>query len=68
MPPIINYDICDHCGICDRHCPTDVFYKGGDPPTVTVRYPDECWHCGVCRLDCPLEAISIVIPAIAIYA
>ena len=62
MPPIINKEKCNACGICADICPMDVFgvTDNGDIPVVT--YPEECWHCNSCVLDCPEEAISLRIP------
>lgn len=59
MPPLIDKDKCNGCGICDLHCPLDVIYFDKIANFPEVRYPDECWHCGSCRLDCPAGAISI---------
>lgn len=60
MPPIINMDKCNGCGLCDRHCPLDVITMVGEIPDI--RYPDECWHCGACRQDCPTGALEITFP------
>jgi adenylylsulfate reductase subunit B len=62
MPPVIDPNKCDLCGICDKHCPLDVIYMQEEG--VDVRYPEECWHCGACRQDCPTGAISIEFPLI----
>lgn len=62
MPPVIDQDKCDACGICDRHCPLDVFFM--EEKVLEVRYPKECWHCGACRQDCPKDAIKIEFPLI----
>lgn len=59
MPPIIDKDKCNGCGVCDLHCPLDVIYFDERADLPVVKYPDECWHCGSCRLDCPTGAISI---------
>lgn len=57
MPPVIDRDKCNGCGLCDSHCPLDVIYMEGEIPEVA--YPEECWHCGACRQDCPTGAVSI---------
>jgi adenylylsulfate reductase subunit B len=63
MPPQINQELCNACGVCYDVCPEDVFYETepGKPP-VKVTYPDECWHCAACVIDCPLDAIKLYIP------
>lgn len=62
MPPVIDREKCNACGICDAHCPLDVLYLDDD--FLDVRYPDECWHCGACRQDCPTGAVTIEFPLI----
>ncbi len=62
MPPVINHEKCNACGICDAHCPLDVLYLEDD--VLDVRYPYECWHCGACRQDCPTGAVEIDFPLI----
>ena len=57
MPPVIDDDKCNACGICDQNCPLDVLYLVEEK--LEVRYPYECWHCGACRQDCPTGAIEI---------
>lgn len=59
MPPVINIEKCNGCGICDLHCPLDVIFFDEKNNIPSVKYPEECWHCGSCRLDCPTGAISI---------
>jgi adenylylsulfate reductase subunit B len=62
MPPVIDPDKCNLCGVCDEHCPLDVIYMENEG--VDVRYPLECWHCGACRQDCPTGAVDIEFPLI----
>ncbi len=60
MPPVIDKEKCNLCGICDKHCPLDVIYM--EDEVLEVRYPAECWHCGACRQDCPTGAVRIEFP------
>jgi NAD-dependent dihydropyrimidine dehydrogenase PreA subunit len=63
VPPIIDRNLCNLCGICHRVCPQDVFsfeQKAKTPPAVA--YPRECWYCGACVVDCPKEAVSLALP------
>ncbi len=62
MPPVVDENKCDGCGICDLHCPVDVLLTDREARLVRVKYPLECWYCGVCRLDCPQDAISFYFP------
>lgn len=61
MPPILESETCELCGICYDVCPQNVFAFENDNQ-VTVAYPDECWHCGACVLDCPVRAIRLRLP------
>ncbi len=62
MPPIINAEKCNACGVCADICPTDVFHVREKKTMPAVRYPEECWHCNACVLDCKQEALSLRIP------
>lgn len=62
MPPIINKEKCNACGICVDYCPTGVYRSGGKGQTPSIAYPDECWHCNSCVLDCKQNAIKLRIP------
>jgi adenylylsulfate reductase, subunit B len=62
MPPVIDYEICEGCGVCEDSCPLDIIYFDEQSGRPDVRYKDECWHCGSCRQECPEEAISIHFP------
>jgi adenylylsulfate reductase subunit B len=62
MPPIINKEKCNSCGICAEICPTDVFKFVGKKEPPEIKYPEECWHCNACVLDCKQSAISLRIP------
>lgn len=60
MPPIIDRDKCERCGLCISICPTNIFTPGEDGPVV--KWPEECWHCNACVLDCPAQAIELRLP------
>lgn len=62
MPPVIDKNTCDGCGICEKICPGDILAMEDEPLLALVAYPEECWHCGACSLDCPEESITIHIP------
>ena len=62
MPPIIDKDKCNGCGICVEICPTDVFFGSGKKQVPVVAYPDQCWHENACVHECPKGAIKLRIP------
>jgi NAD-dependent dihydropyrimidine dehydrogenase PreA subunit len=62
MPPKIDFELCNSCGICDERCPGDVIHMDTEKNQPMVCYPYECWHCGNCKIDCPTGAIKIVFP------
>jgi len=62
MPPIINAEKCNACGVCADICPTDVFHVEEKKTMPAIRYPEECWHCNACVLDCKQKALSLRIP------
>ena len=62
MPPKIDIELCNSCGICEELCPGDIIHTDPQRGVPVVVYPYECWHCGNCRLDCPTEAITIEFP------
>ncbi len=58
--PVINANLCVHCGICVKHCPVPGravdFRKGEDkPPVYDYR---KCIRCFCCQEMCPQKAIS----------
>ena len=62
MPPIIDKETCNACGVCADICPTDVFKVVEKKKSTEIRYPEECWHCNACVLDCDQEAVKLRIP------
>ncbi len=70
MPPILNKEKCNACGVCADICPTDVFRVLNKGEVPDIRYPEECWHCNACVLDCKQSALTlrIPLPAMMLYA
>jgi len=63
MPPVINKNLCNSCGICYKICPQDVFsFDKKKKAAPVVAYPKECWYCGGCVVDCPEGAVSLNLP------
>lgn len=62
MPPIIDNNKCNGCGICVSVCSQDVFFGSKRKEIPEVTYPEECWHCNACVMDCPQQAIKLRIP------
>lgn len=59
MPPVIDQEKCNGCGICDDNCPVDIIIIDDEGKAICP-YPEECWHCAVCRMDCPEDAVQII--------
>lgn len=56
--PIINYVLCEECGVCSGFCPHGV-YDMQKAPTPIVTNPDGCIdHCHGCGNICPVGAIT----------
>ena len=63
MPPVIDEELCNTCGICYNICPQDVFsFDKKQKATPVIAYPQECWYCGACVVDCPQRAVSLELP------
>lgn len=62
MPPVINKEKCQKCGLCAQICCMDVYGPAKAGVYPAVRYPEECWHCRACVMDCPVGAIDLRYP------
>lgn len=54
--PIVNYDVCNVCGICMTYCPTQCIVAGDDAYVINLEY---CKGCGICAMECPKKAITM---------
>ncbi|MBD3277991.1 MAG: P-loop NTPase [Candidatus Aegiribacteria sp.] len=55
MVPVVNEDVCDHCGRCAEVCVWSAIAVAGEKVLV---FPDLCHGCGSCSLNCPRDAIE----------
>ena len=53
--PVINDQICNHCGECASFCQYNALFVAVNEVLV---FPDLCHNCGGCMIICPVEAIS----------
>jgi len=52
----IDPELCNGCGVCQTHCPTDAIY-GETGATHKIIHPEPCLHCGQCLINCAQGAI-----------
>ncbi|MEO0278289.1 MAG: 4Fe-4S binding protein [candidate division WOR-3 bacterium] len=60
--PLINYELCNGCGECYKHCPMDVFEWNVERGCPEVKYVGECSFCCYCEILCAERAIDVVFP------
>jgi MinD superfamily P-loop ATPase len=53
--PVINEELCDHCGKCSEFCPNNAIFVS---PEKVLVFPELCYSCGGCAIICPRKAIS----------
>jgi len=59
--PVVDQEKCVRCGICEKHCPTDVIITGAkeDDSGVVIDYK-YCKGCGICAEVCTKKAIEMI--------
>lgn len=59
--PVVDMEKCIQCGICEKHCPTDVMTTGkkGTDPKVIIDFA-YCKGCGICAEVCSRNAIEMI--------
>jgi MinD superfamily P-loop ATPase len=55
LVPLVNEELCDHCGECSKFCQYNAIFTS---PTKALVFPDLCHSCGGCALVCPKKAIT----------
>jgi len=65
MPPVIDDEKCNKCGLCKDVCPVDAYYGSEEAEIPTVSYGEDCFFCGSCILECPTDAITLRYPLYA---
>ena len=53
--PVINEELCDHCGKCAEFCSNNAIFVS---PKKVLVFPELCYSCGGCAIVCPRKAIS----------
>lgn len=53
--PVINENLCDHCGKCANFCQYNAIFATSEK---TLIFPELCHSCGGCALICPRKAIT----------
>lgn len=53
--PVINEELCDHCGKCAEFCSNNAIFVS---PEKVLVFPELCYSCGGCAIICPRKAIS----------
>ncbi len=56
VKPIIDMDLCDLCGMCERVCPVDAISMFRDKINIDA---NSCIYCHACVKICPQKAIVI---------
>jgi len=54
--PVIDYDICVNCGVCEMVCPDSAVHKIEEMYVISYDY---CKGCGLCAYECKTNAIRM---------
>ncbi len=56
--PVIDYEQCNHCGICYLRCPEgDILIEKDGKPLLDYEH---CKGCLICAAECPKQAIDVI--------
>lgn len=56
--PVVDAELCTHCGHCVKHCPAEAILKGDECDTLK----EKCIRCCACVKDCPEKARTFDTP------
>lgn len=59
MGVMIDFELCDGCGICVNSCPMDVIRMDKEHQKAVIKYLEDCKICKWCAIDCPTKAITV---------
>lgn len=65
--PVINYDKCTFCGVCQRVCEYNAIFVFKNTRQVKV-FDQLCRGCGACKEMCPFDAIYEVQRFIGVFS
>lgn len=55
LVPVVNEELCDHCGKCSEFCQYNALFVSKEKVSF---FPELCHSCGGCTIICPREAIK----------
>ncbi len=55
LVPVVNEELCDHCGKCAEFCQSNAVFVS---PEKVLIFPGLCSSCGGCAIVCPKKAIN----------
>ena len=58
--PVVNYEHCKKCGICEKFCPLNIITIYKDREECVFIDFDYCKGCGICANECPNNCIDMV--------
>ena len=67
MPPVIDPEKCNLCGICLDSCVFGAIERMDKERGEVILNKELCWGCGLCATRCPRSAIKLVDDSRVVY-